>query len=99
MSLNIDATAVSAKKIHVFQGKTLAVHYLPDKEQYEMNKLLLKGVPESVNRDNLIWFLDGKLDLEHEVDYILMLKDTSALMLFERQFSIKGISIIILSCS
>ena len=95
MSLNIDAIAVSAKTAHVFQGKTLTVYYLPDKEQYEMDKILLKGVPESVNRDNLIGFLDGKLDLEHETDYIVKLNNSHAVIIFIEQQSAEGIKIIV----
>ena len=92
MYLNIDVIAVSAKT-DMFQGKTLTVHSLPDNDQYEMDKIVLKGVPESVNEDVLIGFLDGKLDLEHEIDYTMKLKNSCAVIIFTEQQSAEGIII------
>ena len=61
---------------------------------YETDKLLIKAAS---SEEVLTVFIDGRLDLEHEADYtLIMLKDTcAAMMVFKRQFSIKGIPIII----
>ncbi len=67
---------------------------------YETDKLLIKDIPEAASSEEVLTvFIDGRLDLEHEIDYtLIMLKDTCAVIVFKKQFSIKGMLIMIHSC-
>ena len=72
-----------------------------EEDGYETDKLLIKDIPEAVSSEEVLTvFIDGRLDLEHEIDYnLIMLKDTCAVIVFKRQFSIKGVLIMMHSCS
>ena len=76
-------------------GNTLNVQRclssLPVKAKHDLDKLLVKGVPESVNEDVLTTYLDGRLDLEHETDYTVKLKNSCAVIIFTEQYSVEGI--------
>ncbi len=92
---NIDAIAVSTEPKQVFMGKTLNVQRClsssPVKKKHDLDKLLVKGVPERVNEDVLTTYLDGRLDLEHETDYTAKLKNSCAVVIFNEQYSAEGI--------
>ena len=68
---------------------------------YETDKLLIKDIPEAASSEGMLTvFIDGRLDLEHEADYtLIMLKDTCAVIVFKKKISVKGVLIIVHICS
>ena len=42
-------------------------------------------------------FLDGRLDLEHEKDYSVVLKNNCALVTFTKKYSVDGMSMTVYS--
>ena len=77
--------------------KELEVHCLPSlapptqQEEYELDKLFLKNIPEGVDEEFLAVFLDGRLDLDHEEDYSVELKNNYASLNFTNKYSVEGI--------
>ena len=64
-----------------------------EKDVYETDKLLIKDIPEAASSEEVLTvFIDGRLDLQHEIDYnLIMLNDTCAVIVFKQQFSVEGI--------
>ena len=63
----------------------------PEQGKYESNKLLIKTIPEGVNEEQLVAFLEAKLDLEHPKNFTVKLKNTSAVVIFTKQYTLEGI--------
>ena len=85
-----------AQDSHVCMRKpldVLALSTTPPKEEYECNKLLIKNIPEAVNEDVLVTFLDSRLDIEHKVDYAIELKDGCAVVTFSKECTDEGMCI------
>ena len=68
-----------------------------EEDGYETDKLLIKDIPEAASSEEVLTvFIDGRLDLEHEIDYnLIMLKDTCAVIVFKKKISVKGVLIIV----
>ncbi len=94
---NIDAVAVLAEPKQVFMGNTLNVQRClssssPVKKKHDLDKLLIKDIPEAASSvEVLTVFIDGRLDLEHETDYTVKLKNSRAVVIFTEQYSAEGI--------
>ena len=86
-----------AQDSHICMRKSLDVLALsttPPKEEYECNKLLIKNIPETVNEDVLVMFLEGILEFEHQADFVVKLKNARATVNFTREYSAEGIHIV-----
>ena len=64
---------------------------ISETDQYETDKLLIKDIPEAASSEGMLTvFIDGRLDLEHKIDYTVKLKNSCAVVIFTRQYSVEG---------
>ena len=80
---------------HSFMKKPLYVRYVPAPppevpKQYQKDKLFIRDIPEGVDRDFLIVFIEGRLAIENENDFTLDFKSDCALLLFTHMYTDEG---------
>ena len=94
-SLSSDAAAVVGQEKHSFMRKPFYVRYVPAPppevpKQYQKDNLLIRNIPESVNCDFLIVFIEGHLAIENESDFTLDFRSDCALLLFTHMYTDEG---------
>ena len=90
-----DAAAVIAQERHTLMRKPLYVRYVPAPppevpKQYQKDKLFIRDIPEGVDCDFLIVFIEGRLAIENENDFTLDFRSDCALLLFTHMYTDEG---------
>ena len=75
--------------------KPLFVHYAsaPPPElpkQYQKDELFIRDIPQGVDRDFLIVFIEGRLAIENERDFTLNFRSDCALLSFTHMYTDEG---------
>ena len=84
-----------AKEKHLFMKKPLYIRYVPAPppevlKQYQKDKLFIRDIPEGVDCDFLIVFIEGRLAIENESDFTLDFRSDCALLLFTHMYIDEG---------
>ena len=91
----LDAAVVVAQKKHLLMKKPLYIRYVPSPppevpKQYQKDKLFIRDLPEGVNYDLLVVFIEGHLAIENESDFTLDFRSDCALLLFTHMYTDEG---------
>ena len=93
---NIICPAVAAQvmsRSHQYKKiplKLQYVHQVKQKEQFQMNQLVICGLPDGTKKDVYELKIAGYLDMDEEEDFQLEIKESSAVITFAKSFSAEG---------
>ena len=84
-----------AQKVHTVMKKKINVRFVPAPAptDYEKDKLIVKSIPEGIEKYVFVMFVEGRLDLDVDDDFSVDFRKTCAVLLFTRPYSDEGICI------
>lgn len=66
------------------------VRKVKQKEQFQMNQLIVRGLPDGMTKDVYVYKIVDHLDMDEDDDFQLEVKESTAVITFAKSYSAKG---------
>ena len=89
----LDAAAVVAQEKHVYMRKKFNIRFVPASvpKEYEKDKLLLKDIPDDIDEEFFVKFVENQLGMDDGEDFTVDFRNKCAVLLFTQPYSDEGI--------